>query len=162
MPTSTRTFDGDRNMTVRSEGTPIYSDFQLPEIGDLRKIRARGPRRQAEELGRGQASPLSGAGHVQNYGEDREALYGQVGAGYMQGGVFGWQPGMAFGTGTTPTAIGSRRVRPGSGGSGGGGGGGSVGSMTSNLDAIRALTDQRDAERDADAADYRAMQSRNR
>lgn len=110
-PTSERYFTPDRTQVVTTKREPIIADFRLPELEDLRNLRGR--RRQAYDLeggGRRERPALASAGKPES-DYDYEALYGQLGAGYMSGGVFPWEAGMPYGTGTTPVAIGSRRVR---------------------------------------------------
>lgn len=110
-PASERTFDAQRNQTVRTRTPGITADFSLPELQDLRRLRPRTPQQHpAEALASGASDrPLASAQpKAQEY--DYDPIYGQLGAGYLSGGVFPWEPGMGFGTQTPPTALGYRRV----------------------------------------------------
>lgn len=151
-PTSERSFDAARNQTVTTQAPPIYADFALPEIQDLRKI----PKRtvaQADALERKQPGTQLGQapGPQPNY---YEPIYGQPGAGPTAGGIFPWEAGQPFGMQTAPVALGTRRRASGSGGGGGSDRGPSMGGVTNSLDLYRALTDTADAQRANKRADY--------
>lgn len=112
-PTSERSFDAGRVQNVTSKREPVFADFSLPELQDLKNLR--GPRRQAYDLEQSARQPAPTLGQARRAEDtsdyEYEPLMAQIGAGYMSGGVTPWEPGMGFGLQTAPVALGSRRVR---------------------------------------------------
>lgn len=107
-PTSERSFDQNRVQNVTSKREPIYADFSLPELQDLKNLR--GPQRQAKALedSGGRSTPALGGPRYQEPEYTYEDLMVQPDT---NGGFSHWESGMGYGMRTAPVAQGTRAVR---------------------------------------------------
>jgi hypothetical protein len=103
-PTSSRTFDSGRVQDVTSQRNPIYSNYGLPELDMLRRLK--GPQMQAQALEQPASDVRSAASQEPEF--TYEGTFGQADP---HGGYTHYEPGMGVGINTPIVATGWQRVR---------------------------------------------------